>query len=100
MMTLAHACAIAEVRSCLAALADAAITVDASAEFDRILIYFDGIVGDLVPAISPLDETDPLRLLDSLEAAVEERVTYGFDELTAELLLDMANGPADSAGPY
>lgn len=98
-MTIAHAHAIAEVRSCLAALADTAPTVGASAEYDRILIYFDGIVGDLVSAIRSLDETDPCRLFHQLEAAFEGLVTYGFDVLTAESLLDMAHGPADSAGP-
>ena len=38
-------------------------------------------------------------LLARLEAAMEKLVSYGVDGLTAELLLDMAYGPADSAGP-
>lgn len=99
MLTLPHAYAIVEVRSCLAALADTVPDFDASADYDRILIYFDGIVGDFVPAISPLDETDSLRLLARLEAGVEELVAHGFDGLTAELLLDKVNGAAESAAP-
>lgn len=85
---------MAEVRSGLAAQADNAATVDASAAYDTLLIYFDG-VGDFVRRIRPLDETDTMRLLARLEAAVEKLVTYGFDGLTAQLVLDLAYGPAD-----
>lgn len=98
MTTLAHADAIAEARSCLADLADTAHTVDGSIVYDRALLYLDGLVGDFVPGISPLNETDRNRLLARLESAVEELVTYGLDGLSAELLLYMLNGPAESAG--
>jgi len=98
-MTLAHAYAIAEARSCLAALADNARSVEASIEYDRLLIHLDGIVDDYVAGIWALDEADPERLLARLDVAVEELVACGLDCLSAELLLDMAIGAGESSEP-
>ncbi len=95
-MTLAHT--IAEARSCLAALADHARSVEASIEYDRLLIHLDGI-GDYVAGTCSLDEADPERLLARLEMAVEELVACGLDCLSAELLLDMAIGAGESSEP-
>lgn len=97
MMTFTDASAIAEARSCLAALADAAPTIEASIAYERALLYLDSLVGDYVPGIGSLAENDPEPLLARLEAAVGELVTYGLDGLSAELLLDMAIGAAESS---
>ena len=96
MMTFADAYAIAEARSCIAALADTAATVDTSIAYEHALLHLDG---DYAPSISPLAEIDTDRLLARLEAAVEVLVTYGLDGLSAELLLDMtivATGSAEA----
>src|SRR5215217_8041018 len=50
-MLLAHARALAEVRSYLAALADTAGTFEASLEYDRVLLQLDAIHGDDTPAL-------------------------------------------------
>ena len=70
MMTLTDAYAVTEARSCLAALADTAPTVEASIAYERALLYIDSLVGDYVPGISSPAENDPERLLTRLEVAV------------------------------
>ena len=50
-MLLAHAVTLAEARSYVAALADAALTTDASIEYDRVLLQIDFIHGDFIPAV-------------------------------------------------
>jgi hypothetical protein len=54
MMTLAHAYAAAEARSCLATLPAPLRPYEASIVYDRALLHLDGLVGDL--------EVDPPHL--------------------------------------
>ena len=51
-MLLAHAVTLAEARSYLAALADQALTFDASVEYERVLLQLDFLHGDFIPGIS------------------------------------------------
>lgn len=88
-MLLAHALTLGEARSALAALADNAVNVDASIEYDRVLLQIDFIHGDLIPAISPLPATDTDVLFAVAESAIEDLLTHGIDGLTVELVLDM-----------
>lgn len=88
-MLLAHAVTLAEARSYVAALADAARTTDASIEYDRVLLQIDFIHGDLIPAISPVRVTDGDALFGVAESAIEHLVDHGIDGLTVELVLDM-----------
>jgi len=88
-MLLAHAVTLAEARSYLAALADNAVTTDASIEYDRVLLQIDFIHGDLIPAISPVAATDRDVLFTVAESAIEDLATHGIDGLTVELVLDM-----------
>lgn len=88
-MLLAHAVTLAEARSYLAALADNAATIDASIEYDRVLLQIDFIHGDLIPAISPVAGTDRDVLFTVAESAIEDLATHGIDGLTVELVLDM-----------
>ena len=69
-MLLAHAITLAEARSYVAALADNAVSIDASIEYDRVLLQIDFIHGDLIPAISPVRVTDG----DALNAGHGERL--------------------------
>ena len=48
-MLLAHAATLAEARSYLAALADHALTFDASVEYERVLLQLDFLHGDDMP---------------------------------------------------
>ena len=50
-MLLAHAVALAEARTYIAALANGAVSLDASLAYERTLLYLDSIHGDDVPAL-------------------------------------------------
>lgn len=89
VMLLAHAVTLAEARSYVATLADNAVTIDASIEYDRVLLQIDFIHGDLIPAISPVEVTDRDVLFTVAESAIEDLATHGIDSLTVELVLDM-----------
>ena len=84
-MSLAYAIALAQARSCLAALADAAPDICESSHYERLLIELDGLhpVG---PALSPIHGTKD-ELLDRLEVAVDQMISLGGDGLSLELLL-------------
>ncbi len=88
-MLLAHAVTLAEARSYVAALADSAVTIDASIEYDRVLLQIDFIHCDLIPAIRPVPVTDRDVLFSVAESAIEDLATHGIDGLTVELVLDM-----------
>jgi hypothetical protein len=88
-MMLAHAVTLAEARSYVAALADNAVTIDASIEYDRVLLQIDFIHGDYIPAITPVPLTGRDALFSVAESAIENLVEYGIDGLTVELVLDM-----------
>lgn len=88
-MLLAHAVTLAEARSYVAALADAALTTDASIEYDRVLLQIDFIHGDCIPGISPVPVTNRDALFEVAESAIEDLVRHGIDSLTVELVLDM-----------
>lgn len=88
-MLLAHAVTLAEARSYVAALADAALTTDASIEYDRVLLQIDFIHGDYIPGISPVLVTDRNVLFEVAESAIEDLARHGIDSLTVELVLDM-----------
>lgn len=89
-MTLAYAIALAEARSCLAALADAATGFDESVYFEHLLLDLDSLHPD-GPGLSPmLGSKDDL--LDRLEAAVDKMLDLGGDGLQLEFLLAQALG--------
>ena len=88
-MLLAHAVTLAEARSYVAALADAALTPDASIEYDRVLLQIDFVHGDYVPGISSVPVTDRDVLFAVAESAIEGLTRHGIDSLTVELVLDM-----------
>ena len=88
-MMLAHAVTLAQARSCVAALADNPVTIDAAIEYDRVLLQIDIIHGDYIPAINPVQLTDRDALFSVAESAIENLVEYGVDGLTVELVLDM-----------
>lgn len=88
-MLLAHAVTLAEARSYLAALADQALSFDASVEYERALLQLDYLHGDFIPGISPVPAYSRDVLFDVAYAAIEELAEHGIDLLSVELLLDM-----------
>lgn len=90
-MLLAHAIAIAEARSYLAALADRASTLWTSVAYNDVLLYFDAIHGDNVPAIDELPNIEPTLLHELAEKSLLDLARYGLDPLQLELVLAMIN---------
>lgn len=88
-MLLAHAVTLAEVRSYLAALADRALTFDASVEYERVLLQVDFMHGDFIPGITHIPTYSRDVLFDVAYAAIEELAEHGVDLLSVELLVDM-----------
>jgi hypothetical protein len=89
-MLLAHAVALAEARTYLAALADQAASFEAALAYERTLLYLDSIHGDQVPGLDArglIDDCAALRVI--AESAIEELVHHGIDALQVELVLAM-----------
>ena len=86
-MLLAHAYVLAEARSCLAALADAATTFHHSVAYDRLLLHLDWLHGDDTPACEAMPGVSSSELLRRAEAAIESLVEFGTDGLSVEVLL-------------
>lgn len=87
-MLHARAALLSEARSNIAALADNARTVKASAAYDLALIELDSVHGDDAFALdgpSPTVDRDVLMALAS--SAVEQLATLGVDALHTQLLL-------------
>lgn len=93
-MTLAYDIALAEARSCLAALADGASDVDESSQVEHVLIALDELHPD-GPATYPLDGRQA-DLTRRLESAIDRMIELGGDALSLELLLaDVVNPMTD-----
>lgn len=97
-MTVGYTIALGEARSCLAALADTAETLDDSIHYEHLLLALDFMHMDY-PGCHPATGTRD-ELLDRLEAAVDELIARGADGLRMELLLDSAfSSPTSVATP-
>lgn len=81
----AYSRALAEARSCLAALADRAADIEQASYFERLLLSLDQVHPDGW-ATYPLDGDD-VDLIGRLELAVDRMVDLGGDALSLELLL-------------
>lgn len=88
-MTLAYAIALADARSCLAALADAATDFDESVQLEHLLLALDALHPD-GPALYAV-AGDRGALFDRLDAAVDRMQALGGDLLSLELLAALAH---------
>jgi hypothetical protein len=87
-MNLEHALTLAQARSFVAALADAAVDDDASAAFERVLIELDWLHGDESPGLDTDGlSTDREVLYLAATAAIESLALFGLDPLDLELVL-------------
>ncbi len=87
-MLYAHATALTDARSYLAALADQASSTEASSAYEHALLELDWIHGDDVPALDTVGLTsDRDRLTAAATAVVEKLADYGVDQLRIELVL-------------
>lgn len=86
-MLLAHAIAIAEARSYIAALANTATTALGSVAYDRVLIYLDAAHGNQVPALTDVSVIEPSTLYRLAQQSITSLGTYGLDPLHIELTL-------------
>jgi len=86
-LTVAFAIALAEARSCLAALADTATSFDESSHYEHLLLDLDAMHEANLPAHYPL-AGQRATLLRRLEVAVDRMLSPGgSDGLRLELLL-------------
>lgn len=90
-MHIAHALTLSVARSHIAALADGALTYEASVEYERVLLQLDFIHGDDTPALeSTVGRIDDRGLLyNAASSAIEELLDHGVDGLQIEIVLDM-----------
>lgn len=89
-MLLPHAQTVAQARSYVAALADRALTIEASSAYERVLLELDRVYGDDCPALDTDDLTDDRDILLAVASnAVEELENYVVDALSVELILAM-----------
>jgi hypothetical protein len=89
-MLLPHAQTLAQARSYVAALADRALTIDASSAYERAVLELDRLHGDDCPALDTDDLTDDREILLTVaSSAVEDLENYGVDALSVELILAM-----------
>lgn len=85
LMSDSYAHALADVRSCLAALADLS-RYDQSIEYEQLLLDLDAMHGGMFPAAYPV--TGSVADLNSrTDARLNELAHMGADPLTVELLL-------------
>lgn len=90
LMLLTHAHTLTQARSCLAALADNATTLEASSGYEQTLIALDRIHDDQVPALDAERLTSDRAVLTAVAtSALKELVNHGVDPLQQELLLAM-----------
>jgi hypothetical protein len=89
-MLLPHAHALAQARTCVAALADAASSDDISSAYEHVLIELDRIHCDESPDIY-LDAVtqDQAIQFEIATLAIEDLKGYGVDALSLELVLWM-----------
>ena len=89
-MLLPHAQTLAQARSYVAALADRALTLEASSVYERALLELDRVHGDECPALDTEDLTDDRTiLLACAHSAIQELEDHGIDSLSVELILAM-----------
>ena len=86
-MLLTHALTLAEARTYVAALADQALTLDASAAYEQVLQRLDAMYGGDVPALAEIRLDDRDALLTAAESAIEDLIEHGVDALQVELVL-------------
>jgi hypothetical protein len=89
-MLLPHAQTLAQARSCVAALADRALPLDASSAYERVLLELDRVHEDNCPALDTDNLTDNRDILRAIASnAIEELQSHGVDPLSVELILAM-----------
>ena len=89
-MLLPHAHTLAQARTCLAALADAASSEDVSSAYEHVLIELDRIHCDERPDVY-LDAVtqDQATQFEIATSAIEDLKGYGVDAPSVELVLWM-----------
>ncbi|CUR58380.1 conserved hypothetical protein [metagenome] len=88
-MLLAHAVLLAEARSYLAALADHALTLDGSLEYERVLLELDELHGGVFPPTTRIPVPDPVVLYRVAHQAIVGLADHEADGFGLELCLAM-----------
>jgi hypothetical protein len=89
-MLLHHARTLAQARSYVAALADRALSIEASSAYERVLLELDRVHDDECPALDTDDLTNDRDTLFAVAgSAIEKLENFGVDALSVELILAM-----------
>lgn len=88
-MLLSHAVLLAEARSYTAALADRALTLDGSMEYERVLLELDELHGGLFPPTTDVPITDLADLHELAYRSISDLKSHEVDQLGLELCLAM-----------
>jgi hypothetical protein len=88
-MLLAHAVVLAEARSYVAALADHALTLDGSLEYERVLLELDALHGGVFPPTAIVLISDPPVLYRVAYQAIAGLAFHDVDGFGLELGLAM-----------
>lgn len=91
-MLLSHAVLLAEARSYVAALADAADGFDASLAYEQLLLQLDWLHDGIVPPITVVPAGDPNVLRESAARAITELAHHRIDPLDLAICREMLEG--------
>lgn len=95
-MMIAHAIALTQARSHVAALADRAGSTDAASAYEHVLLELDWLHDDDVPALDTAGlPHDRGILLAVATATIEGLIGHGVDALRIELVLAALDGAWD-----
>lgn len=88
-MLLSHAVLLAEARSYVAALADAAEDAAASLEYERVLLQLDWLHAGHVPPITVVPSKDPDILFQVARTSIAGLEAHSIDPLELGICLSM-----------
>lgn len=88
-MMLSHAVVLAETRSYVAALADSTSSIDASLEYERVLLQLDWLHGGTVPPITVVPAGDRNVVYRVAGAAIRTLAEHAVDRLDLEICVAM-----------
>jgi hypothetical protein len=98
-MLLSHAVVLAEARSYVAALADSTPSLDASLEYERVLLQLDWLYGGTVPPITVAPSGDRHVLYRVAGAAIRNLEEHAVDRLDLALCTAMLDAAWELDGP-
>lgn len=95
-MLLSYAVLLAEARSYVATLADRALTLDGSMEYERVLLELDELHGGVFPPTTEIPISDPAPLFELAYKSIAELAAPEVDGLGVSICLAMLIAARDT----